>query len=65
MSKQKEGIHIDFIDSDSQYAYLYLMYHHFKTLEKWKEYKAEVENLLKRIKKLWSDRDFEYMDFRF
>ncbi|KAA0063887.1 gag/pol protein [Cucumis melo var. makuwa] len=46
--------------------YLYLMEHKSEALEKFKEYKAEVENLLsKKIKILRSDRGGEYMDLRF
>ena len=42
------------------------MHHKFKPLEKFKEFKAEVENLLgKIIKTLRSDRGEEYMDLRF
>ena len=42
------------------------MEHKPKALEKFKEYKAEVENLLsKKIKILRSDRGGEYMDLRF
>ncbi|KAL4038589.1 hypothetical protein IC575_002211 [Cucumis melo] len=57
---------IYFIDDYSRYGYLYLMEHKFEALEKFKEYKAEVENLLsKKIKILRSDRGGEYMDLRF
>ncbi|TYK25935.1 gag/pol protein [Cucumis melo var. makuwa] len=49
-----------------RYGYLYLMEHKSEALEKFKEYKAEVENLLsKKIKILRSDRGGEYMDLRF
>ncbi|TYK06521.1 gag/pol protein [Cucumis melo var. makuwa] len=37
---------ISFIDDYSRYGYLYLMEHKSEALEKFKEYKAEVENLL-------------------
>ncbi|KAA0042194.1 Retrovirus-related Pol polyprotein from transposon TNT 1-94 [Cucumis melo var. makuwa] len=51
---------------DAKYGYLYLMEHKSEALEKFKEYKAEVENLLsKKIKILRSDRGREYMDLRF
>ncbi|KAA0041242.1 gag/pol protein [Cucumis melo var. makuwa] len=57
---------ISFIDDYSRYGYLYLMEHKSEALEKFKEYKAEVENLLsKKIKILRSDRGEEYMDLRF
>ncbi|TYJ99632.1 gag/pol protein [Cucumis melo var. makuwa] len=50
----------------SRYGYLYLMEHKSEALEKFKEYKAEVENLLsKKIKILRSNRGGEYMDLRF
>ncbi|KAA0043002.1 gag/pol protein [Cucumis melo var. makuwa] len=51
---------------DAKYDYLYLMEHKSEALEKFKEYKAEVENLLsKKIKILRFDRGGEYMDLRF
>ncbi|KAL0553858.1 hypothetical protein IC582_007762 [Cucumis melo] len=57
---------ISFIDDYSRYGYLYLMEHKSEALEKFKEYKTEVENLLsKKIKILRSDRGGEYMDLRF
>ena len=57
---------ISFIDYYSRYGYLYLMEHKSKALEKFKEYKTEVENLLdKKIKILRSDRGGEYMDLKF
>ncbi|KAA0067938.1 gag/pol protein [Cucumis melo var. makuwa] len=57
---------ISFIDDYSRYGYLYLMEHKYEALEKFKEYKTEVENLLsKKIKILRSDRGGEYMDLRF
>ncbi|TYK02509.1 gag/pol protein [Cucumis melo var. makuwa] len=57
---------ISFIDDYSRYGYLYLMEHKSKALEKFKEYKAEVENLLsKKIKILRYDRGREYMDLSF
>ncbi|TYJ98650.1 gag/pol protein [Cucumis melo var. makuwa] len=37
---------ISFIDDYSRYGYLYLMEHKSEALEKFKEYKTEVENLL-------------------
>ncbi|KAA0062145.1 gag/pol protein [Cucumis melo var. makuwa] len=57
---------ISFIDDYSKYGYLYLMEHKSEALEKFKEYKAEVENLLsKKIKILRSNGGGEYMDLRF
>ena len=48
---------ISLIDDYSRYGYLYLMGHKSEALEKFKEYKTKVENLLsKRIKILLSDR---------
>ncbi|KAA0059676.1 gag/pol protein [Cucumis melo var. makuwa] len=62
--KAKRGIY--FIDDYSRYGYFYLMEHKSGALEKFKEYKAEVENLLsKKIKIPRSDRGGEYMDLRF
>ncbi|KAA0067441.1 gag/pol protein [Cucumis melo var. makuwa] len=40
---------ISFIDDYSRYGYLYLMEHESEALEKLKEYKAEVENLLTHV----------------
>ena len=37
---------ISFTDDYSRYAYLYIMEHKFEALEKFKEYKTEVESLL-------------------
>ena len=55
-----------FIDDYSRYGYIYLMHHKSEALEKFREYKTEVENLLgKTIKILRSDRGGEYMDLRF
>ncbi|KAA0046060.1 gag/pol protein [Cucumis melo var. makuwa] len=51
---------------NAKYGYLYLVEHKSEALEKFKEYKAEVENLLsKKIKILRFDRGGEYMDLRF
>ena len=36
---------ITFIDDYSRYRYIYLMRHKSETFDKFKEYKAEVENL--------------------
>ena len=35
---------ITFIDDYSRYGYIYLMHHKSETFEKFKEFKAEVEN---------------------
>ncbi|KAA0067045.1 gag/pol protein [Cucumis melo var. makuwa] len=57
---------IAFIDDYSRYGYLYLMEHKSEALETFKEYKAEVKNILStKIKILRSDRGGEYMDLRF
>ena len=57
---------ISFIDDYSRYGHIYLIHHKSNSLEKFKEYKAEVENELgKTIKILRSDRGEEYMDLRF
>ena len=57
---------ISFIDDYSRYGYLYLIGHKSEALKKFKEYKAEVENLLSKwIKILRSDLGGEYMDLRF
>ena len=53
---------ITFIDDYSRYGYLYLMHHKSETFEKFKEFKAEVENHRgKSIKFLRSDRGGEYL----
>ena len=57
---------INFIDDSSRYGHIYLIHHKSDSLEKFKEYKAEVENKLgKIIKILRSDRGGEYMELRF
>ncbi|KAA0034863.1 gag/pol protein [Cucumis melo var. makuwa] len=57
---------ITFTDDYSRYGYVYLMQHKSEALEKFKEYKAEVENKLsKTIKTFRSDRGGEYMDLKF
>ena len=57
---------INFIDDYSRYGYIYLMHHKSEALEKFKEFKTEVENQLgKTIKTLRSDRGGEYMDLKF
>ncbi|TYK14710.1 gag/pol protein [Cucumis melo var. makuwa] len=57
---------ISFIDDYSRYGHVYLIQNKSDSFEKFKEYKAEVENELgKTIKTLRSDRGGEYMDLRF
>ena len=52
-----------FIDDYSRYVYVYLMQYNSDTFEKFKEYRAEVENQFgKTIKTLRSDRGGEYLD---
>ncbi|KAA0036896.1 gag/pol protein [Cucumis melo var. makuwa] len=66
--KAQEGYEyfISFIDDYSRYGHVYLIRHKSDSLEKFKEYKAEVENELgKTIKILRADRGGEYMDLRF
>ena len=54
---------VTFIDDYSRYGYVYLMQHKSDTFEKFKEYRAEVENQLgKTIKSLRSDRGGEYLN---
>ena len=53
---------ITFTDDYSRFGYVYLMKQKSKTFEKFKEFKAEVENQLgKRIKVIRSDRGGEYL----
>ena len=60
------GYFFSFIDDYSRFGHIYLIYHKSDSFEKFKEYKAEVENELgKTIKILRSDRGEEYMDLRF
>ncbi|KAA0062998.1 putative retrotransposon protein [Cucumis melo var. makuwa] len=57
---------ISFIDDYSRYGHVYLIQNKSDSFEKFKEYKAEVENESgKTIKTLRSDRGGEYMDLRF
>ncbi|KAA0058181.1 gag/pol protein [Cucumis melo var. makuwa] len=57
---------ITFTDDYSRYVYVYLMQHKSEALEKFKEYKAEVENALsKTIKTFRLNRGEEYMDLKF
>ena len=53
---------ITFTDDYSRYGYIYLMRHKSEAFEKFKEFKAEVENHRGRsIKSLRSDRGGEYL----
>ncbi|KAA0037569.1 gag/pol protein [Cucumis melo var. makuwa] len=57
---------INFIDDYSRYDHVYLIQNKSGFFEKFKEYKAEVENESgKTIKTFRSDRGGEYMDLRF
>ncbi|KAA0059674.1 retrovirus-related pol polyprotein from transposon tnt 1-94 [Cucumis melo var. makuwa] len=57
---------ISFIDDCSRYGHVYLIQNKSNSFEKFKEYKAEVENESgKTIKILRSDRGGEYMDLQF
>ncbi|KAG8482959.1 hypothetical protein CXB51_022006 [Gossypium anomalum] len=62
------GFHyfITFTDDFSRYGYVYLMRHKFEALEKFKEFKNEVQNQLgKTIKTLRSDQGGEYLSLEF
>ena len=53
---------ITFIDDYSRYGYIYLMRHKFETFEKFKEFKAKVENHCGiSIKSLRSNCGGEYL----
>ena len=68
MSRLEEdtNIIISFIDVCSRYGHVYLIQNKSDSFEKFKEYKAEVENESgKTIKTFRSDRGGEYMDLRF
>ena len=55
-----------FIDGYSRYGHVNLMLHKSETFEKFKEFRAEVQNQLDRtIKSLRSDRGGEYLDTEF
>ena len=57
---------VTFTDDLSRYGYVYLMRHKSETLDKFKEFKNEVENQLgKKIKALRSDRGGEYLSQEF
>ena len=56
---------ISFIDDYSRYDYVYLMHHKYDSLEKFKKYKAEIENELgKTIKMFRSHRGGEYVTMK-
>jgi GAG-pre-integrase domain/Integrase core domain len=53
---------VTFTDDFSKYGYVYLMRHKFESFEKFKEFKAEVENQLgKKIKVFRTERGGEYL----
>ena len=53
---------ITFIDDYSRFGYVYLMKQKSEAFEKFKEFRAEVENQLgKRIKAIRSDRGGKYL----
>ena len=53
---------ITLINDYSRYGYIYLMRHKFEAFDKFKEFKAEVENHRGRsIKSLRSDHGGEYL----
>ncbi|KAG8499027.1 hypothetical protein CXB51_005408 [Gossypium anomalum] len=67
-TQARGGFHyfITFTDDFSRYGYVYLMRHKSEALEKFKEFKNEVQNQLgKTIKTLRSDRDGEYLSLEF
>ena len=70
MSTQAKGGYeyfITFTNDHSRYGYVYLMKRKSKTFEKFKEFRAEVENQLgKHIKAIQSDHVGEYLlgDFK-
>jgi len=51
---------ITFFDDFSKYCYVYLVNHKSELFNKFKVYKTEVENQLKKIKILYFDRDEDY-----
>jgi transposase InsO family protein len=58
---------VTFTDDFNRYSYVYLMRHKSESFDKFKEFKAEVENQLgKKIKVFRTDRGGEYLsgDFR-
>ena len=71
MSTQTKGGYqyfITFTDDYSRYDYVYLIRRKFKAFERFKEFRAEVENQLgKRIKAIRSNRGGKYLlgDFKY
>ena len=65
MSTQAKGSYeyfITFTNDYSRYGYVYLMRRKSEAFEKFKEFRAKVENQLgKRIKAIRSDRGGEYL----
>ena len=58
--------YVTFSDDYSRYGYVYLMQRKSKKFEKFKEFRAKVENQLgKTIKALRSDHGGEYLDQEF
>ena len=67
MSTQGYEYFITFMDDYLRYGYVYLMKRKSETFEKFKEFRAKVENQLgKRIKAIRSDRGGKYLlgDFK-
>jgi transposase InsO family protein len=65
-AKNRSRYFITFTDDFSRYGYVYLMRHKSESFEKFKEYKAEVENQLrKNIKVFRTDRGGEYLSGEF
>ena len=57
---------ITFTDDHSRYGYIYLMHYKPDSIEKFKEYRIEVEKQLgKPIKAIRSDRGGEYLSNEF
>ncbi|KAK9044560.1 hypothetical protein V6N11_058458 [Hibiscus sabdariffa] len=67
-TQARDGFHyfITFTDYFSRYGYIYLMRHKSEALEKFKEFRNEVQNQhRKSIKALRSDRGGEYLSHEF
>ncbi|KAK9044683.1 hypothetical protein V6N11_058577 [Hibiscus sabdariffa] len=67
-TQARGGFHyfITFTDDFSRYGYIYLMRHKSEALEKFKEFRNEVQNQHgKSIKALRSDRGGEYLSHEF
>jgi hypothetical protein len=57
---------IMFTDDYSRYGYVYLMRHKSESIEKFKEFRTEVENQLNKIiKALRLDREGKYLSYEF